>query len=156
MRILVVSDTHGDMHTLRRVVMSQPTAEVVVHCGDGAAEANELKSLFPEKMIVSVRGNCDFCCTAPLKEVFTIESKKLFITHGHLYGVKGGLYTLSCAASEEGADIVLFGHTHIPTEVYDDGLYMLNPGSLRGYEASYGYVDITPQGIVTNTVPVSR
>lgn len=154
MRILVVSDTHGDIRTLQRVVMSQPTAEVVVHCGDGADEAAQLKTMFPDKMIVSVRGNCDFCCTEPTKEVFTVAGKKLFITHGHLYGVKGGLYTLSCAAREEGADIVLFGHTHIPTEVYDDGLYMLNPGSLRGYEASYGYVDITPSGVITNTVRV--
>lgn len=156
MRILVVSDTHGNMDALKRVVMSQSSAEVVVHCGDGAAEAQELKSMFPEKMIISVKGNCDFCCEAPQKECITIEGKKLFITHGHLYGVKGGLYTLSCAAREEDADIVLFGHTHIPTEIYDDGLYMLNPGSLRGYDASYGYVDITPSGIITNTVKVSR
>lgn len=154
MRILVMSDTHGDMSLLRRVLMSQSSAEVVVHCGDGVDEAEEIRRMCPEKMVISVRGNCDFYCAEPKLEFITLEGKKIFITHGHLYGVKSGLYNLSCAAKEAGADIVLFGHTHIPFEAYDDGLYMLNPGSLRGYDASYGYVDITPSGVVTNTVKV--
>ena len=50
MRILVVSDTHGDYDTLRRVVIAQPKAEVVIHLGDGEEQSAQLVTDFPEKM----------------------------------------------------------------------------------------------------------
>ena len=152
MRILVVSDTHGDTQSFKKVLDNSRDAEVVIHCGDGAAEVEYLRSYYPEKMFISVKGNCDLCCEAPNVEVRSIEGKKLFITHGNMYGVKSGLYTLSCAARQEGADIAIFGHTHVPCEIYDDGLYLFNPGSLRGYGGSYGYIDISPKGVLTNIV----
>ena len=53
-------------------------------------------------------------------------------------------YILSQAISqvEAGADILLFGHTHMPLTLYEDGLYIMNPGSCHGYYASYGIIDI--------------
>ena len=35
MRILVLSDTHGDFNRMMKAVTEQPTAEVIIHCGDG-------------------------------------------------------------------------------------------------------------------------
>ena len=35
MRILVVSDTHGDYFSLKEVVQTHSSAEIIVHCGDG-------------------------------------------------------------------------------------------------------------------------
>ena len=35
MRILVVSDTHGDLRSLIKAVDAQRKAEIIVHCGDG-------------------------------------------------------------------------------------------------------------------------
>lgn len=155
MRILVVSDTHGDLHTLIRAVNSQPTAEVIVHCGDGDEQVQYLKNTYKDKMIVAVRGNCDWGSMLPSKEIIRVCGKTIFITHGHLYNAKSGLYHLVCAAREEKADILLYGHTHIALSEYDDGLYILNPGSCSGYMASYGYIDITDKGeILTNTVTV--
>jgi hypothetical protein len=46
----------------------------------------------------------------------------------------------------EKADIVLFGHTHMPESIYKDGIYYFNPGSLK--EGCYGVVDITDNGII--------
>ncbi len=155
-RILVVSDSHGDLLALKNAVKSQSTAEVIVHLGDGADEAEEIRLDFPDKMMISVRGNCDFCCEKQGVEIFSVAGKKIFATHGHLYGVKGGIYRAVCAAREAGADILLFGHTHQPLEVYDEGLYILNPGSLRNYIPTYGYVDITDKGIITNIVELRR
>lgn len=155
MRILVVSDTHGDLNTLIRVVNSQPAAEIIVHCGDGDEQVQFLKDNYKDKMTVAVRGNCDWCSSLLSKEIFTVCSKKIFVTHGHLYNAKYGLYNLVCAARENGADILLFGHTHIPLSTYDDGLYILNPGSCHGYGATYGYVDLDEKGnVVTNIVNV--
>lgn len=149
MKLLVVSDTHGDMFSLKSAVISKSDAEVVIHCGDGNEEFTRLKALFPEKHFVGVRGNCDFCCEAANIETLTIEGKKIFITHGHLYNAKYGLYNLVCAAREYGANLLLFGHTHRALEDYDDGLYIVNPGSCHGYDASYAYIDVTEKGIVS-------
>lgn len=155
MRILVVSDTHGDMNTLLKAVKAQPKAEIIVHCGDGDAQVQMLQQLYKDKMIVGVRGNCDWSSWLPATETLNVLGKKIMITHGHLYNAKVGYYQLMCAAREEKADIILFGHTHQPMTYYEDGLYMLNPGSCHGYMASYGYVDIMENGdIVTNTVSI--
>lgn len=155
MRILVVSDTHGDVYTLRRAVDSQPTAEIIIHCGDGDEQVQFLKDNYKDKMIVGVRGNCDWNSWLPSVENLKVMGKKIFVTHGHLYNAKTGLYNLMCAAREADADILLFGHTHQAMTCYEDGLYILNPGSCHGYMASYGYIDITEKGdIVTNTVSI--
>lgn len=156
MRILVVSDTHGDLASLIKAVNAQPTAEIIVHCGDGERQAQYLKENYGDRMIVAVKGNCDWCSELPGKEVFSVMGKRIFVTHGHLYNAKFGLYNLECAAREEKADILLFGHTHIPMTGYEDGMYMMNPGSCCGYSASYGFIDITENGgVVTNTVKVN-
>lgn len=154
MRILVVSDTHGDVRNFEAVVRKHRDAEVIVHCGDGADDVQDIKLMFPERMVIPVKGNCDLCSQNPNIETITLEGKKLFITHGHIYNVKSSLLNLSFAAKEAGADLVLFGHTHIPCDFYDEGLYMLNPGSLRGYKGSYALVDISEKGILTNIVSV--
>ena len=57
-----------------------------------------------------------------------------------------------CAAREQGAQVLLYGHTHQALTDYDDGLHILNPGSLSGWRPSYGTLDITPQGIVPNVI----
>lgn len=153
MKILVVSDTHGDFNSLSRAVKAQPDAEVIVHCGDGDEQVQLLKETIKDKMIVGVRGNCDWNSFLPSKETLKICGKKIFITHGHLYNAKMGLYKVVCAAREEGADILLYGHTHIAMNTYEDGLYVMNPGSCSGYMASYGIIEITENGdVLTNIV----
>ncbi|MBR2714602.1 MAG: metallophosphoesterase [Ruminococcus sp.] len=152
MRILVVSDTHGDFYSFDKAVKEQKSADVIIHCGDSNDEVDRIKSIYKDKAVFAVKGNCDFCSPLESVETITIEGKKIFITHGHLFNAKMTLYNLSCAAREEKADIVVFGHTHNALSEYDDGLYILNPGSLHGYNASYAYIDITENGIMTNIV----
>lgn len=149
MRILAVSDTHGDLYSLRCAVRQQPKAEIVLHMGDGERELAELKMEFTDRMIVGVRGNCDWGSASPDTQELILEGKKIFLTHGHLYQAKMGLSTIIGTARDRKAHILLFGHTHTPYQAYEEGLYILNPGSLSGADASYGIVDITPAGIVT-------
>ncbi len=152
MRILVLSDSHGDDGALRRAILAQPKAEVVIHLGDGEAEFQRARASFPEKMFLQVRGNCDWGSGLPVTGVFETDGVKVFYTHGHAYGVKSGLYNAVCAARGQRAQVLLYGHTHNAFTDYDDGLHILNPGALSGWRASYGTLDITPQGIVTNVV----
>ncbi len=155
MRILVVSDVHGDYFNLQKVLLSQSGAEVVIFCGDGEREIQQAKLNFPEKMFICVKGNCDFNSLLKPIEIVTIANKKIFVTHGHLYNAKLTYYNLYCAAREQEADILLFGHTHQAFRDCGDNLYVLNPGSCRGYNASYGYIDITDSGaVITNIVKI--
>ena len=151
MEILVVSDTHGDYVTFDKLVRSKPKAEVVIHCGDGSDDFDIVKKSYPDKMFIGVRGNCDWGCDKPYTEIRTIESKKFFITHGHLQSVKYGLGGLKAAAHEEKADIVLFGHTHEAHIEYDDGVWIMNPGSLLRYGCSYGLIEIQKGQVLMNT-----
>ena len=114
-------------------------------------EAEAAAAAFPDREFHLIRGNNDWHAgrSYPLSKELLLGGRRLFCTHGHHYRVKMGLYDAVCAARERQADLLLFGHTHQPLTDYEDGLYLMNPGSL-GYGGTYGYVDITPAGIVTN------
>ena len=70
-------------------------------------------------------------------------------------GSRRGFTGYAAPARERQADILLFGHTHQPLTDYDDGLYILNPGSLRG-RGTYGLLDVTPTGVLLNVVENRR
>lgn len=154
MRILVVSDTHRDAYSLREALLRQKSAEVVIHLGDGEAETEEMKYQFPEKMFLQVRGNCDWGSRLPTVGEITLEGKRIFYTHGYIYNVKYGLYEVTAAARIRKANILLFGHTHHAMANYEDGLYIMNPGTLSGTGGTYGIIDITKAGIVTNILRI--
>ena len=156
MRILVFSDSHGNQSAMERAIREQPGAELILFLGDGAEEAELVRAgLPPEKRMLTVRGNNDWCCTAPDFDEVTVENTKIFFTHGHLFRVKYDLYTAACAAKSRNAKVLLFGHTHQPLIDFDDGLYLMNPGALCsswGSSPGYGTVDITPAGILLNRI----
>ncbi len=154
MRILVVSDTHRDRAALRRAVLSQPQARTVIHLGDGAEEAADVRADFPEKRFLIVRGNCDWDSALPTEGLATFAGKNIFYTHGYTYHVKLTLSPAIAAARKNKADVLLYGHTHEALTRYEDGLYIMNPGSLRGSFGTYGTLDITPAGIVANIVGI--
>lgn len=152
MKILVVSDTHGDIQRLRSLVRGvRKGIAALIHCGDHDGDALEVQKLYPDLPVYTVRGNCDFGNASPLIRVEALGGKKILITHGHRHDVKGGLINLAYTCLENGADICVFGHTHVPmVETYQNSIVMLNPGSLsrpRGFSrASYGVIDISPEG----------
>ncbi|MBR1735428.1 MAG: YfcE family phosphodiesterase, partial [Firmicutes bacterium] len=114
MRILVVSDTHyktGRLEDLAENLKSK--IEVVIHLGDAAHDAEFIKKQY-NIATYSVTGNCDRDNTADKEKLIEIAGKKIFITHGHLYGVNTNPISVIEYAKEKGADICLFGHTHIP------------------------------------------
>ena len=156
MRILVVSDSHGDFNNLHSAILNQPSAEVVFCLGDGEYDYDAVQSLFPNKMFVIIRGNCDTRSNKPDTKTINIEDKCIFATHGHLYRAKFDLHALYFAGKEADAQIILFGHTHTPYNEYVNGVYMLNPGSIKGYYGTYGTIDISKSGIVMNIIKLNK
>lgn len=158
MRILVLSDSHGFSAALREAVQSQPKANLILFLGDGSREAEKVRdALPPEKSMILVKGNNDWGSPEPSERVVEENGIRILMMHGHTHHVKWGLDEACAAAQKENARILLYGHTHIPHTEYRDGLYIMNPGSV-GFPDSgprtYGTIDLLPEGILTNIVPL--
>ena len=150
-RLLVLSDIHGLTYAARRILLEQ-NAKTVIFLGDGLREFELLQQDFPDREFFTVRGNNDFGLTAPDESLELIAGKRVFFTHGHRYSVKHGLDDIKAAARQRGADILLFGHTHIPFTEYDGGLCVMNPGAVCGIKPGYGFVDILEDKTVVLSV----
>ena len=130
-KILVVSDTHGENGLLKKVVSREKPLDLLIHCGDVQGDLQDVLKgeSFP---CWAVKGNCDPFRDLPEVLTLRIGSSHLMITHGHKLDVKYSRRLLLYEAGKNHADIVLYGHTHIP-EVRRDaarGLLVVNPGSL--------------------------
>ncbi len=148
MKIIVVSDSHGSYRNLKQIMLLNRNADVVVHCGDSRDELDEIKLEFPDKVYHCVKGNCDWE-PLPLTEEFTVEGVKFMACHGHAYHVKYGTGELERAARERGVDVVLYGHTHIASDEYRDGLRLLNPGSC-GFGKSFAVIEVKNGQVLSN------
>lgn len=149
MRILVVSDTHGNDHLLFKAHQRAGAVDAVIHAGDGEQDALLLEQITHET-VWRVAGNCDHGSLAPQERLITLGGRRLLITHGHLYQVKNGLELLVAHGKRSQADVVLFGHTHQALTEQQGGMYLINPGTLWGRAPflSYGILEITDQQIL--------
>lgn len=158
--ILVFSDSHHQSDFLLKTAASHAQSDLAIHLGDHCGLLDELSLLCPVPL-TGVAGNCDGWAGRHLPEhlVFTVAGRRIFITHGHRYGVKHQLGQLLAAGSmpPNSADIILFGHTHqmheSRVEVQGRDLLLLNPGSCRpgafGQPASALLLHLQPDRIVT-------
>lgn len=154
-RVVVVSDTHGNTARLEAAMRQQPKAALYIHLGDGEWDMAEVCGAFPNRQFLEVAGNCDFGSGRPDRGETVIAGRRIFYTHGHAFFVKSGLDRVVDEAVTRGADILLFGHTHVPVSEYRGGLYILNPGSLgypRDGVPTYGVIDITSGGVAAHIV----
>lgn len=162
MRIIVTSDTHQNYRNLETIVRRNLDADLFVHLGDGECECTLLRNAIPEidDRFYYVKGNCDYDNHPITACIDLIPGHRLFATHGHRYAVHSTLTRLTQAAREEGCDIALYGHTHQSRSTYEDGIYVLNPGSAccprDGNPPSFGVVDVSSAGVITNVVFLDR
>ena len=138
MKLLVVSDVHGDYDALEQAYRAEKNVGAVIFLGDGIREAERFEAAHGALRVYMVRGNCDFGSNAPIQGLCAIEAVLFLYTHGHAYGVKGSYLALAEAAQAARADVALFGHTHVPFCEEMDGLTLFNPGAL--IEGQYGVI----------------
>lgn len=129
MKILVISDTHGDIKRAVNLVNSIKVIELIIHCGDNKRDAEKLAERFPDVEVIAVSGNCDMHMGVDFTIVDT-EAGDIFVTHGHDYGVNHNLSDIVEAAKDYDCKAMCFGHTHKPLCVEHDGVLIVNPGSL--------------------------
>lgn len=141
MKILVVSDSHGDVENMRQAVeLVRP--RMLLHLGDGWRDAEAIAQRYPDLLIEKVPGNCDLRGREPAERIVLIGGKLVLLCHGHTLGVKTDLGPLLRTAIGRKADAVLFGHTHRPFVDIRNGIVMLNPGSIGHHRRpTYGTLD---------------
>lgn len=142
MKILVVSDTHGDFNSFNKAIKVNKDIDIIFHLGDGEKDVEKILEIYPNKNIIYVRGNCDNNPQTPTTYEYTIGNKKIFAAHGHLFNVKSNLLNITNHAISKNANILLFGHTHIPLNTVYNNIYIVNPGSLKKPLSTYAIITI--------------
>ena len=165
MNILVFSDSHGHGDRIEDVIRRQITPpDAIFFLGDGLRDLAWINT--GGSPLYSVRGNCDFYSSDTVEDELLINicGIRVFSAHGHRYSVKSDHSVMAARAASLGADLMLFGHTHLPlTECFDAGetvcgvtlqkkLHILNPGSIGNYaSATFGTVTVR-NGVILASV----
>lgn len=157
MKIGVISDTHisSDKCELpKELINGLKGCDLILHAGDfvNFCVLDEFKKIFPK--IEAVRGNMD---NPEVKErlqdkkILVIHNKKICLMHG--YGKPDDLVSLLKEEFlSEHPNIIVFGHSHKPTNDYIDGILFFNPGcpmpNIFAPYKSYGIIEIEPTGVI--------
>ena len=151
MKILIVSDTHGKHGNFIKALRAEEPVDMLIHCGDTEGEEDFIRQRTSCLSVPIVKGNNDFFSHLPSDLELDVAGLHLFITHGHGYGVSMGTERLQEEANSRKVDIVMYGHTHRPMIEKEDGLWIINPGSLSyprqdGHDPTYIIMNVDEGG----------
>lgn len=133
-------------------IVEQERPNHILHAGDVVRDTYELLREFPDIPLENVCGNCDYTDEAPSQLIVDAEGKRIMLCHGHLYHVKMGIGAAVEAARKAKVDVLVFGHTHEMLCTQCHGLWILNPGSIRGgWRPSYGVIEIKNGDLTCHT-----
>ena len=157
MRVLVVSDSHGRNRYLEKAIRTEAPFDLLIHLGDleGSQHFLEENVSCPMEMVA---GNNDFLLDLEREKIIKIGKYRVLLTHGHRYQVHFGTEVLKDWARQNGADIVMFGHTHVPViDNIGGGVIAVNPGSISlprqaGHEPSYIVMEIDKNKEINFTI----
>lgn len=153
MKILVLSDTH-----IPRVAQDLPekiykeieSVDMILHAGD-FVEIEVLDDLKGLKKVHAVYGNMDSAeVRRALKDKEIVHAGKFRIGLIHGYGSPRELAD-TVKAEFTNVDAIVFGHSHIATNIMKDGVLLFNPGSptdtVFAKEKTYGILEVTDKKI---------
>lgn len=144
-RIGLISDTHMPMRrrTLPDALFSLfQGVDLILHAGDVGllAVLDQLSAIAP---VVAVHGNDDSPEAArelPYQQVISVAGVRILLWHSHfpdwdteMASRRDNVISPSRSvelAQRAGAQVVVFGHWHIPFVHHQDGITVVNPGAL--------------------------
>ena len=132
MKILLVSDSHGDYQALDQLVNKYPNMDLYLHAGDSEQDEWSIKPF------ISVRGNCDHYYDFPSYLVIPSPAGNIYVQHTP--------FVSKSVINEHNAKIVIHGHTHTRRNEIKNGIVFINPGAISyardAYDGSYAIIDI--------------
>lgn len=153
MKILIASDIHGSARYCQKLIADfhAENADTLLLLGDildGNREvAAMLNELNQKKLILCVKGNCDYPTDQALLEfpilteycLLYAGNKRIFAAHGN-----------RAIPSLTSNDIYLHGHTHVPTWGTSMDYIELNPGSVSEPRlgSTHSYMILNENGFV--------
>lgn len=150
MRIYVISDTHGRTDKAVEIYKTLRDIDLIVHLGDYWNDAQIIKNRLNAPLI-GVKGNMDGSFTREGYHILETDFGQIFLAHGHMENVKYGLENIVYKAKSLQCVAAFFGHTHIPLFREEQGIYLLNPGSLSmprgGRNGSYAVATLTENSL---------
>lgn len=146
-RVVVLADTHMPRRARALPAELQEAideADAVIHLGD-FTDATVADDLERRATLYAVHGNNDpeeIRRRYPARRDLTIHGHRITLVHGH----QGGRNARIAAESVRGGDIVLYGHSHLPSHQYRGRVLLFNPGSPTDRRQapfrSFGVIDI--------------
>lgn len=128
MKALIFSDSHGTVGAMIDSIEANPDVNLIIHAGDIQRDIDDIMCVYPNIPCAYVVGNNDYFIRDGLSDrFFEFGGKKIFLTHGHNYGVKMSVHRVVSEAKKRGADVCIFGHTHNPY-ISNDDIWVVNPG----------------------------
>ena len=168
----VVSDTHvpdrvKNLHPALIPGLRKAAVQLILHAGD-ICEDSVLRAMEPIAPVVAVQGNRDFLMNGNRdhknKESIDVRGVKIGLMHGHvglwryitekfemmLQGYRFSNYARLTIKTFPSANVIIYGHTHMPENVKTSGKLIMNPGSAGmggwGFPPSYGLIRIDEGG----------
>lgn len=155
MRIGVIADTHGLVNP--GIIDAFRGVDGIVHAGDigGAHVVDALQKIAP---VASVRGNND---DADGEEIRRVEIDGLRILLTHILPRPHELARrVADSMRKSPADIVIFGHSHLPHDEIVGGVRFFNPASAWprrfDYPVSVGILERNERGWTSRHVPLDE
>ena len=140
-RLGLISDTHGVVHPKIAEVFAG--VDHIIHAGDVGGD-HVLRALRKIAPVTYVRGNNDDGAEGYDVVRMELGGLRILITHILPRPSKPGKHVARSLARER-ADVVLFGHSHLPHDEVVDGVRYFNPASAGprrfDYPTSVGLFD---------------
>ena len=172
MKVIIFSDTHGDTSTIMSATEKEKP-DMIIHLGDGIADAEHLNEKFPHIKMIRILGNVDSSGNDEKQiKIEEICGKRIAMTHGNAFyyytlNKETGSHELTNETritsrsdilkymQENNTDIFLHGHTHEPylnsSPTPDKTYWIMNPGRTGRMDGSavkptYGILKISDAG----------
>ncbi|MEV5410174.1 metallophosphoesterase family protein [Thermopolyspora sp. NPDC052614] len=132
MMIVVLSDTHAPWRWKEcppRVAEHLRGAELILHAGDVcvAGVLDELAAYAPVRVVLGNNDGADVAAWgAPETAEFEVDGLRIAMIHD---AGPAARRTARMRRRFPDADLVVFGHSHIPMDETGDGVRIFNPGS---------------------------
>lgn len=156
MKALIISDSHGKNNNIEKLLRKVSPLDLIIHLGDLEGSEGHLREISPCP-IEMVCGNNDFFTELDREKVIEFGDYRIFITHGHYYGVACSGERVKEAARSFMCNIVMYGHTHRPEIDLSTDIVAVNPGSIsyprqENHKPSYVIMEIDRFGEIHFTL----